>query len=64
MEVQCCKCAKVRHEDEWNWTGEFSERAISYSYCPECLEEFRCEAGLSRRDRVQNLSPILAVACA
>jgi uncharacterized protein YlaI len=64
MDVQCCKCAKVRHEDEWCWTAELSERPISYSYCPECLDEFRGEAGLSRRDRAQSAPQVLTSACA
>jgi len=63
MDVQCCKCARVRHEDEWCWT-EPTEKAISYSYCPECLEEFRDEAGLSRHDRAQSVPELLSAACA
>lgn len=63
MDVQCCKCARVRHEDEWCWT-ESAEKPISYSYCPECLEEFRGEAGLARRDRAQSVPRLLSVACA
>lgn len=63
MDVQCCKCARVRHEGEWCWT-EFVEKPISYSYCPECLEEFRGEAGLTRRDRARSVSPLLSAACA
>lgn len=63
MDVQCCKCARVRHEDEWCWI-ESTEKAISYSYCPECLEEFRDEAGLSRQDRAQSVPELLSAACA
>jgi hypothetical protein len=63
MDVQCCKCARVRREDEWIWT-ESSEKRISYTYCPKCLDEFRGEAGLSRRDRAQCASLILTAACA
>jgi hypothetical protein len=62
MEVQCCKCSKIRDERGWRWTDEFADNRVSYSYCPECLEEFRCEAGLARamRPRVT----VLATACA
>ncbi len=49
MEIQCCKCAKARHEDGWRWTEGFTDGPVSYSYCPECLDEFRYEAGLRRR---------------
>jgi hypothetical protein len=49
MEIQCCKCTKTRRENEWRWTEEFTDDAVSYSYCPECLDEFRYEAGLAPR---------------
>ncbi len=58
MDVQCCKCMKVRDEDGWNWAMELTSRPVSFSYCPECLDEFRDEAGFTRR------APALAAACA
>lgn len=48
MDVQCCKCMKVRDEKGWNWANELTSRPVSYSYCPECLEEFRHDAGFAR----------------
>ncbi len=62
MEIQCCKCHRIREKDSWNWTDGVSARPISYSYCPECLREFRQEAGLSRRDRSPRASIPLALA--
>ena len=59
MEIQCCKCHRVRQESGWDWTVGLSERRISFSYCPECLREFRHEAGLVRRDRLM-LTPAAA----
>jgi hypothetical protein len=62
MEIQCCKCHRVREKDGWDWTDGVTKRPISFSYCPECLREFRHEAGLSRRDRFQGAPSTLAVA--
>jgi hypothetical protein len=39
---------KVRDEKGWNWANELTSRPVSYSYCPECLEEFRHDAGFAR----------------
>ena len=64
MEIQCCMCAKARHEDGWRWTDGFTEGPKSYSYCPECLDEFRHEAGLRRRATVENSPRRLAAAFA
>ncbi len=64
MEIQCCKCAKARHEDGWRWTEGFTDGPISYSYCPECLDEFRYEAGLRPRATLEIPALKLAVACA
>ena len=62
MEIQCCKCHRVRQEGGWDWSVALSERRISFSYCPECLREFRREAGLSRRDPFLDAPKTLAVA--
>ena len=57
MDVQCCKCMRHRDEHGWNWVNEFNNKPVSYSYCPECLEEFRDESGFTCR------TPSLAAAC-
>jgi hypothetical protein len=49
---------KRRNEHGWNWVNEITNKPVSYSYCPECLEEFRGEAGYTFK------SPTLATACA
>ncbi len=64
MEIQCCKCAKARHEDGWRWTEGFTGGPVSYSYCPECLDEFRYEAGLRRRAGAENPARVFAAALA
>jgi len=64
MEIQCCKCAKARHEDGWRWTEGFTDGPISYSYCPECLDEFRYESGLRRHVALEFSSHPLVAACA
>lgn len=65
MEVHCCKCAKSRDEHGWRWMDRFTDGPVSYSYCPECLDEFRYEAGLRRSDQVDSVTPLLlAAACA
>ena len=64
MEIQCCKCAKARHEDGWRWTEGFTDGPKSYSYCPECLEEFRYEAGLGRHAVHDSAARVLAAAFA
>jgi hypothetical protein len=43
----------------------FTDGPVSYSYCPECLDEFRYEAGLRRSDLADSTTPpLLAAACA
>lgn len=49
MDVQCCKCMRRRDEHGWNRVDDFTNKPVSYSYCPECLEEFRHEAGFACR---------------
>jgi len=64
MDVHCCKCMKRREDDGWRWTDGFTDRPVSYSYCPECLEEFRNEAGYARRDFTRRTEPALVFAFA
>lgn len=64
MEIQCCKCAKARDEHGWRWMDRFTDGPVSYSYCPECLDEFRYEAGLGRASLPESTPLLLAVACA
>ena len=61
MEIQCCKCAKVRHDNEWQWPEGFTDGPVSYSYCPECLDEFRCE-NARRRSSLEDVIPRLFAA--
>ncbi len=64
MDVQCCKCMKTRDEHGWRWSDEFTNRPVSYSYCPECLEEFRSESGFTPRRRTHTTTPALITAFA
>jgi hypothetical protein len=64
MEIQCCKCAKSRHKDGWRWTDGFTDGPKSYSYCPECLDEFRSEVGLVRHEVMENPPRLFAAAYA
>jgi hypothetical protein len=49
---------KYRDEHGWNWVNELNGNPVSYSYCPECLAEFRDEAGFTC------YAPVLAPSCA
>jgi hypothetical protein len=43
MTVQCCKCKRVRVENEWTRPLSAPPDAVSHTYCPVCFEEARTE---------------------
>jgi hypothetical protein len=43
MTVQCCKCKKVRFNDDWMVPLAPPQGIVSHSYCPICAEETRIE---------------------
>ena len=55
MTVQCCKCKKVRVDDEWVRPGGAPDANTSHTYCPVCFEmtisELRAEAADLASDR-------------
>jgi hypothetical protein len=41
MIVECCKCGKIRVEDEWfpaDTETRASAASVSHTYCPPCLD--------------------------
>jgi len=48
MTVQCCRCKKLRIDDQWIRPRGAQDAQPSHTYCPLCLEttiaEFRAEA--------------------
>ena len=44
MELICCVCKRVKHDDQWV-TESLPEKPgkLSHGYCPECKEAFLAE---------------------
>lgn len=43
MNIQCCKCKKVKLDGKWHHVTHELEGMTSHTYCPVCSEEFLIE---------------------
>ena len=59
MTVQCCKCKKIRVEDEWIRHTHDLKDDVSHGYCPICfgelIDELVTDSEISPHSRLASL---------